>query len=145
MNGFKNSVVVFVVGVVVGVVMCYLIFCKNRSVENIKTTVLVEKNSEEITSLPTTNIKQNNKQVEIITKLETPHYGLMQVSQTISRESLQYKHSLGVEGGYWLKYQLPFVGVTYSYKNYLVSAKVGYSMTLKDIDYGIGIGMKFGF
>lgn len=139
MSGFR----VFVVSFLLGFVVCYLIFCQNHNIKN--TTLLVEKNSDEITSPPTTTTKQTHRQISLTTKIPTPHYGLMQVHQTLDRSALQYRHSLGVEGGYWWKSRLSFVGVNYEYKHYLISAKVGYSMMLREIDFGMSIGAKFSF
>ncbi len=145
MSGFRNYTIVFLVGGVLGFMIAMLIFCKNHNVNNITTTLLVEKNADEILSAPTTNIKQNHKNINILTKIETPHYGTLSLSQTIPRDSLQYKYSFGVESGYWVKSQLPFLGVSFSYKHYLVSAKVGYSLMLREIDFGVGVGMNFRF
>ncbi len=142
MSGFRNYLMTFVVGAILGFLIAIY---KNNSVDNVTTTLLVEKNADEIVSPPTTNIKQNHKNINITTKIETPHYGTLSLSQTIPKDSLQYKYSFGVESGYWVKSQLPFLGVSFSYKHYLVSAKVGYSLMLREIDFGVGVGMNFRF
>ncbi len=64
---------------------------------------------------------------------------------TIDRRELQYQHSLGFDVGYFMNAQMPFVSVSYSYRQFLVSAKIGYSLKLRTTDYGIGIGYKWEF
>ncbi len=136
MTGFRNSLIAFVVGIAVGIALCYLSF--SRTVDGVSTHITVERNSNEITSAPVTNIKQSNKHVDIVTKLETPHYGTISVNQTISRESLQYLHQIGLGGGVLLNTKTPYVKLEYSYKNIGFELLGGYSLAIYDFEIGVG-------
>ena len=87
-------------------------------------------------------VKTKRKLVEAITSFETDRAGVYTNTITINRSDLQYQHSLGFQSGYFMNSQLIFLDLGYSYKWLVVSAKVGYSFRLQNIDYGLAIGGK---
>ncbi|MGL5956150.1 MAG: hypothetical protein ACRC0X_06040 [Brevinema sp.] len=96
----------------------------------------------------------SNEQLDVNTKynivqatasFQTDRAGIYTNTITINRRDLQFRHTVSIESGYFLKSQLPFLSLSYSYHWFLISTKVGYLFRLNTIDYGIGIGVKFSF
>ncbi|MGL4897260.1 MAG: hypothetical protein ACRC31_02360, partial [Cetobacterium sp.] len=77
MDKVKIGIISLVIGVLIGFLLCFLIFHKKNSVEVVKDVeyVYIEKNKEEITEKPKATVKMNRKDVDVINSLETPYYG----------------------------------------------------------------------
>ena len=114
-------------------------FLRTKEVEKVIETkiVYIEKNGKEITDTPLVSSKMNHKYIYIDFKLNTPRYGLIHTESKLLREYYQYKHNINLGIGYFIKSQLIYAELEYSYKNYSIGAMVGYSGIIKQVDYGI--------
>jgi len=90
-------------------------------------------------------VKSKLKIVEVNTSFTTDKKGTFTNTITINRRDLQYHHQIYAQSGYFMNSQLIFLDLGYSYKWLLISTKIGYSFRLQEIDYGLGIGIKYSF
>lgn len=97
----------------------------NKPVENVVTKIEYDRKYIYVTN----DFFINDKEVEVVNKVER----------------IPFNHSLLLSTGYFMNTQLLYLDLGYSYKWIFVSAKVGYSFNIKQLDYGIGIGAKFNF
>ena len=130
----------FVVGVLLGGVVIYL-FLNQYSVPRASMTV-TSSNPHATISKETLKVKTKRKAVLITSSFDTDQKGVFTNTITINRQDLQYKHAIYGELSYLIVSQMPLLDLAYSYEHLIVSAKVGYSFRLKELDYGFGIGGK---
>lgn len=117
----------------------------NRSTPAEATMKITSSDPKAIISNESLTVKSKAKSVEVNASFETDRAGVYTNTITINRRDLQFQHSLVFQTGYWIQSQLPFLSLSYSYDWVLISAKVGYSFRLQEVDYGIGIGIKYSF
>ena len=130
----------FFVGVLIGGVAIYL-FLNQYSVPRASMTVTSSNPNAKI-SKESLQVKSKRQVVEVTTSFDTDQKGIFTNEITLNRQDLQYKHAIYGEVSYLIVSQMPLLELTYSYENLIVSAKVGYSFRLKELDYGFGIGGK---
>ena len=139
----KSILCSFVVGVILGGVAIYL-FLNQYSVPRASMTI-TSSNPNATISEETLKVATRRKAVLITASFDTDQKGIFTNEITLNRQDLQYQHSLGFQVGYLITSKTPLLDLTYSYENLTVSAKVGYSFRLKELDYGFGIGGKVSF
>ena len=139
----KSILCSFVVGVIIGGVAIYL-FLNNSSPAR-ASMIITSSNPKATISEETLKVATRRKAVLITASFDTDQKGIFTNEITLNRQDLQYQHSLGFQVGYLITSKTPLLDLTYSYENLTVSAKVGYSFRLKELDYGFGIGGKVSF
>ena len=139
----KSILCSFVVGVILGGVAIYL-FLNNSSPAR-ASMIITSSNPKATISEETLKVATRRKAVLITASFDTDQKGIFTNEITLNRQDLQYQHSLGFQVGYLITSKTPLLDLTYSYENLTVSAKVGYSFRLKELDYGFGIGGKVSF
>ena len=130
----------FVIGVILGGVVIYL-FLNQSSVPRASMKVTASHPNTKITE-ESLEVKTTYKTVKAVALFTADKKGTFTNEITINRQDLQYQHSLGFQVGYLITSKTPLLDLAYSYENLIVSAKVGYSFRLKELDYGFGIGGK---
>ena len=122
-------------------------FLRTKEVEKVIETkiVYVDRNEDGIIGSPITSSRMNFKYIFIDMKLNTEHYGLIVTESKLLRSEYQYKHNVNLGIGYFIKSQLIYAELEYSYKNYSFGAMVGYSGIIKQVDYGAKFGYGFRF
>ena len=130
----------FVIGVLLGGVVIYL-FLNQASVPRASMKVTASHPNTKITE-ESLEVKTTYKTVKAVALFTADKKGTFTNEITINRQDLQYQHSLGFQVGYLITSKTPLLDLAYSYENLIVSAKVGYSFRLKELDYGFGIGGK---
>ena len=122
-------------------------FLRTKEVEKVIETkiIYIEKNGKEIVDTPLVSSRMNHKYIYIDFKLNTPYYGLIHTESKLLREYYQYKHNVNLGIGYFIKSQLIYAELGYSYKNYSIGVMVGYSGIIKQVDYGFKGGYGFRF
>ena len=133
----------FIVGVLLGGVAIYL-FLNQYSVPRASMTI-TSSNPNATISKESLQVKSKRQVVEVTTSFDTDQKGIFTNKITLNRQDLQYKHSFVFQGGYLITSKTPLLDLAYSYENLIISAKVGYSFRLKELDYGFGIGGKLSF
>ena len=133
----------FIVGVLIGGVAIYL-FLNQSSVPRASMTI-TSSNPHATISEETLKVSTKRKAVLITSSFDTDQKGVFTNTITLNRQDLQYKHAIYGEVSYLIVSQMPLLDLTYSYENLIISAKIGYSFRLKELDYGFGIGGKFNF
>ena len=139
----KSILCSFVVGVILGGVAIYL-FLNNSSPARASMTI-TSSNPNATISEETLKVATRRKAVLITASFDTDQKGVFTNEITLNRQDLQYKHAIYGEVSYLIVSQMPLLELTYSYENLIVSAKVGYSFRLRELDYGFGIGGKVSF
>ena len=139
----KSILCSFVVGVILGGVAIYL-FLNNSSPARASMKI-TSSNPNATISEETLKVATKRKAVLITASFDTDQKGTFTNEITLNRQDLQYKHTLIFQGGYLINSQMPLLDIAYSYENLIISAKVGYSFRLKELDYGFGIGGKLNF
>ena len=130
----------FVFGVLLGSVAIYL-FLNQSSVPRASMTI-TSSNPNATISDETLKVKTKRKAVLITSSFDTDQKGVFTNTITLNRQDLQFKHTIYGELSYLIVSQMPLLDLAYSYENLIISAKVGYSFRLKELDYGFGIGGK---
>ena len=133
----------FFVGVLIGGVAIYL-FLNQYSVPRASMTI-TSSNPNATISEETLKVSTKRKAVLITSSFDTDQKGIFTNTITLNRQDLQYKHAIYGELSYLIVSQMPLLDLAYSYENLIVSAKIGYSFRLKELDYGFGIGGKLSF
>ena len=133
----------FVIGVILGGVAIYL-FLNQYSVPRASMTI-TSSNPHATISEETLKVKTKRKAVLITSSFDTDQKGIFTNTITLNRQDLQFKHAIYGEVSYLIVSQMPLLDLAYSYEHLIVSAKVGYSFRLKELDYGFGIGGKVSF
>ena len=136
----KSILCSFVVGVIIGGVAIYL-FLNHSSVPRASMNI-TSSNPKATISEETLKVATRRKAVLITASFDTDQKGVFTNEITLNRQDLQYKHAIYGEVSYLIVSQMPLLDLAYSYENLIVSAKVGYSFRLKELDYGFGIGGK---
>ena len=130
----------FVIGVLIGGVAIYLLL-NQYSVPRASMTI-TSSNPNATISKESLQVKSKRQVVEVTTSFDTDQKGVFTNTITLNRQDLQFKHAIYGEVSYLIVSQMPLLDLAYSYENLIVSAKVGYSFRLKELDYGFGIGGK---
>ncbi len=133
----------FIVGVLIGGGAIYL-FLNQYSVPRASIKVTASHPQTKITD-ESLEVKTTYKTVKAVALFTADKKGTFTNEITINRQDLQYKHSFVFQVGYLITSKTPLLDIAYSYENLIVSAKVGYSFRLKELDYGFGIGGKLSF
>ena len=133
----------FVIGVLIGGVAIYLLL-NQYSVPRASMTI-TSSNPNATISKESLQVKSKRQVVEVTTSFDTDQKGVFTNTITLKRQDLQFKHAIYGELSYLIVSQMPLLDLAYSYENLIVSAKVGYSFRLKELDYGFGIGGKVSF
>ena len=133
----------FFIGILLGGVAIYL-FLNQYSVPRASMKVTASHPQTKITD-ESLEVKTTYKTVKAVALFTADKKGTFTNEITINRQDLQYKHSLGFQVGYLITSKTPLLDIAYSYEHLIVSAKVGYSFRLKELDYGFGIGGKVSF
>ena len=136
----KSILCSFVVGVIIGGVVIYL-FLNNSSPARASMIITSSNPNAKITD-ESLEVKTKYKTVKAVALFTADKKGTFTNEITLNRQDLQYQHSLGFQVGYLITSKTPLLDLTYSYENLIISAKVGYSFRLKELDYGFGIGGK---
>ena len=102
----------------------------------------VQKNEHEIQK-PTNTITTRGQRIVIKYDVPTQHYGLIQGTIEAPRESIVYKHSVGV--GVVVLNTSALARAAYSYKRFELSAYLGYDYFTHSTAYGFGIGGRWQF
>ena len=136
----KSILCSFVVGVIIGGVVIYL-FLNNSSPARASMIITSSNPNAKITD-ESLEVKTKYKTVKAVALFTADKKGTFTNEITINRQDLQYKYAIYGEVSYLIVSQMPLLDLTYSYENLIISAKVGYSFRLKELDYGFGIGGK---
>ena len=131
----------FVFGLLLGGGVIY--FFLNKSVPTQASMIISSSNPEANISEQSLQVKSKRKTVIAKASFKTDQKGTFTNDITLNRQELQYKHSFLFQGGYLMTSKTPLLDIAYSYDKLIISAKLGYSFRLKELDYGIGIGGRF--
>ncbi|MGL5955412.1 MAG: hypothetical protein ACRC0X_02215 [Brevinema sp.] len=131
----------FLIGLIIGGGTVFLFLRSNRSTP--ATMTVTSSDPRATISHEQLAVQTKRTQVEAIASFQTDRAGFYTNTITINRNALQYKHSLALEGSYFINTQMPVLSLSYSYSWFLISIKAGYSFKLHTTDYGLGIGGVF--
>lgn len=136
----KSILSSFLVGFILGGGVIYIFL--NRSSTPRTSMIITSSNPNAMISEQSLQVKSKRKTVIAKASFKTDQKGTFTNEITLNRQELQYKHSFLFQGGYLITSKTPLLDIAYSYDNLIISAKLGYSFRLKELDYGIGIGGK---
>ncbi|MDK2818960.1 MAG: hypothetical protein KFW21_05885 [Spirochaetota bacterium] len=131
----------FVFGLLLGGGVIY--FFLNKSVPIQASMIISSSNPEANISNQTLDLTKKYTTIIATAVFETDQKGTFTSEIVLNRQDIQYKNSLIFQGGYLINSQTPLLDIAYSYDKLIISAKLGYSFRLKELDYGIGIGGRF--
>ncbi|MGL6022983.1 MAG: hypothetical protein ACRC0A_07775 [Chitinophagaceae bacterium] len=133
----------FLIGFITGGIIIFLFLSqKNKNNININYEVITSDNTE-VENKDVILIEQGNK-ITIQGNFDSKGTSYTNII-TLDKRAVQYNHSITIGAGYLMASKTPFIETSYSYKQMLIGIKMGYSIELRDFEFGLSAGYKFNF